>query len=99
MQAALERHFDAIADWQPPQGGLFFWLRLRDGHKATRATLDRALAQGVAFMPGEAFFTEPAAGRHCLRLNYSLSTPEEMERGLALLAECIMDELALAPNC
>ncbi|NSL55460.1 PLP-dependent aminotransferase family protein [Uliginosibacterium sp. IMCC34675] len=89
MQAALARHFGDIADWQTPRGGLFFWLRLRGELSATRATLDKALAQGVAFMPGEAFFPDPLQGRQYLRLNYSRSTPEEMERGLATLAACI----------
>ncbi|KAF7599384.1 MAG: GntR family transcriptional regulator [Candidatus Dactylopiibacterium carminicum] len=89
MQLALQRHFGDIADWTMPCGGLFFWLRLRDGLEATRATLDRAIARGVAFMPGEAFFVDPAEGRQYLRLNYSRATPEEMMRGLELLADCI----------
>ena len=88
MQAALQRHFGELADWAMPAGGLFFWLKLRE-HDATRAVLDRALELGVAFMPGEAFFAQPAEGRQYLRLNYSRSTPEEMERGLAALAACI----------
>jgi 2-aminoadipate transaminase len=91
MQAALVHHFDEMADWQMPRGGLFFWLRLRADLEATRATLDRALERNVAFMPGEAFFPNPADGRQFLRLNYSRSTPEEMERGLALLANCLRE--------
>ena len=89
MQTALERHFGEIADWQMPRGGLFFWLKLRGELHATRAKLDEALAQGVAFMPGEAFFPDPQQGHQYLRLNYSRSTPEEMERGLAILSNCL----------
>lgn len=89
MQNALQRHFGDIADWQMPRGGLFFWLKLHGGLEATRATLDHALARQVAFMPGEAFFPDPADGRQYLRLNYSRSTPEEMEHGLAELARCL----------
>jgi 2-aminoadipate transaminase len=89
MQAALEKYFGEIADWQQPQGGLFFWLKLRGERHATRAKLDQALAQGVAFMPGEAFFSDPLLGRQYLRLNYSRSTPEEMDRGLAILSACL----------
>ncbi|MET7015331.1 aminotransferase-like domain-containing protein [Uliginosibacterium flavum] len=96
MQAALQRHFGAIADWEMPRGGLFFWLKLRGDLLATRAVLDHALEQGVAFMPGEAFFPHPADGRQYLRLNYSRATPEEMERGLATLAACIEAELTEA---
>ncbi|MDQ7988895.1 MAG: PLP-dependent aminotransferase family protein [Candidatus Dactylopiibacterium sp.] len=95
MQAALERHFATLAEWQPPRGGLFFWLRLREGFEATRAVLDAALAQGVTFMPGEAFFVEGADGHRFLRLNYSHATPAQMERGLALLAACIRAHAAV----
>jgi DNA-binding transcriptional MocR family regulator len=93
MQAELQRYFGELADWDMPRGGLFFWLKLRGDLEATRAVLDRALEQGVAFMPGEAFFPDPAKGRQYLRLNYSRATPEEMERGLAKLAACIALEI------
>ncbi|MBS1207847.1 MAG: GntR family transcriptional regulator [Proteobacteria bacterium] len=95
MQAALQRHFGKLADWEMPRGGLFFWLKLRK-HDATRAMLDRAIERGVAFMPGEAFFANPAEGRQHLRLNYSRATPEEMERGLAILAACLTEETCTA---
>ena len=90
MQAALERHFGDIADWETPQGGLFFWLHLR-GLQARRAELDRALEQNVAFMPGEAFYPAQATGQTTMRLNYSRSTPEEMETGLSILASSLKE--------
>lgn len=90
MQAALERHFGDIADWEEPQGGLFFWLRLR-GLQARRAELDRALERNVAFMPGEAFYPAQATGQTTMRLNYSRSTPEEMETGLAILSASLRE--------
>jgi len=88
MQNALVRHFGNLADWEIPCGGLFFWLHLRQ-HQATRAELDLALAQNVAFMPGEAFYPRQSGGQYSMRLNYSRSTPEEMELGLAKLATCL----------
>jgi DNA-binding transcriptional MocR family regulator len=88
MQSALERHFGDLADWQAPQGGLFFWLRLRR-HQATRATLDASLARGVVFMPGDSFFPGGQKPLNTMRLNYSLSAPEEMEKGLSILARII----------
>lgn len=95
MQASLVRHFGDIADWHLPRGGLFFWLRLR-GFSATRATLDDALTRGVAFMPGEAFFPEAVRPTQFMRLNYSHATPEDMERGLAILSRSIREQ-ASAP--
>ncbi|MBP8220309.1 MAG: PLP-dependent aminotransferase family protein, partial [Aeromonadaceae bacterium] len=55
--AALQSEFADLADWQVPSGGLFFWLKLKKP-RDTRPLLQPALAAGVAFMPGEAFFAE-----------------------------------------
>ncbi|HTY02202.1 MAG TPA: PLP-dependent aminotransferase family protein [Rhodocyclaceae bacterium] len=90
MQEALSQHLGDIAQWQVPRGGLFFWVRLTR-HRATRALLNSAMARGVAFMPGEAFYPDGAEQTH-MRLNYSHSTPEQMQRGLAILAELLRAE-------
>ncbi|MDG4553412.1 MAG: PLP-dependent aminotransferase family protein [Candidatus Competibacter sp.] len=92
MQAALTRHLGDLAEWTVPNGGLFFWVRLKDGGD-TRALLVRALERKVAFMPGEAFFTSPSAAHGAfMRLNFSHATPEQLERGLAVLAEAIREQ-------
>jgi len=87
---ALTRHFSDIADWQIPQGGLFFWLRLKT-LLDTRTLLDAALAQDVAFMPGEPFFAEPDRHRGLLRINFSHVLPERLDTGLARLASVIRE--------
>ena len=85
MQAALVAHFSGGAAWRRPAGGLFFWLRLHEAID-TRPLLTRTLARGVAFMPGEVFFPGDQPPLGYLRLNFSHATPEQMERGLSLLA-------------
>lgn len=88
---ALRRSFGDLATWEPPRGGLFFWLRLRAAID-TRSLLDEAIARGVAFMPGEEFSPEgPELGT--MRLNFSHAGAEEAERGLALLATLVRDSL------
>jgi len=58
MQQALDHHLPTgAADWQEPQGGFFFWLRL--AHHASEELFRRAIDSGVAFVPGPAFY--PAA--------------------------------------
>ena len=92
MQSALTRHLGELADWTLPHGGLFFWVRLKGGGD-TRALLVRALERKVAFMPGEAFFANAGAGHGAfMRLNFSHATPEQLERGLAVLAEVIREQ-------
>ncbi|MFC3533389.1 PLP-dependent aminotransferase family protein [Vogesella facilis] len=89
MQAALEKHFGDIADWLVPQGGLFFWLTLKQP-RDTRPLLKVALEQhNVAFMPGEAFYANPEQGIGHLRLNFSHASPERIEQGIARLAGVI----------
>lgn len=86
--AALTRHFDDLAEWQLPPGGLFFWLRLRRPFD-TRTLLAPALAAGVAFMPGENFFADPDDHPGYLRLNFSAAADEDVDRGLGQLAALI----------
>ncbi|KPA89064.1 transcriptional regulator with HTH domain and aminotransferase domain [Pseudomonas asplenii] len=85
---ALQRHFADLADWQVPQGGLFFWLTLKHPLD-TRTLLDAALARDVAFMPGEPFFAEPERNPGNLRLNFSHIAPERLDEGLGRLAAVV----------
>ncbi|MGY8821541.1 MAG: aminotransferase-like domain-containing protein [Pseudomonadales bacterium] len=92
MQAALDDHFADLADWQVPQGGLFFWLQLKQPID-TRTLLDSALAQDVVFMPGEPFFVEPEQNLGYLRLNFSHVAPERLDEGIRRLASVIREAL------
>ncbi|WP_160286445.1 aminotransferase-like domain-containing protein [Pseudomonas knackmussii] len=95
MQAQLEEHFGDLAEWNIPQGGLFFWLTLKNKID-TRSLLDKALKENVAFMPGEPFFTDPDANPGHLRLNFSHVAPERLGEGLRRLAAVIREAQAAA---
>ncbi len=84
MSQSLDRHFSGLATWQIPQGGLFFWLTLNKKID-TNELMRQALDVGVAVMPGYAFYHGEETQSH-LRLNFSHSTPEDIDIGLAKLA-------------
>ncbi|NBF12297.1 PLP-dependent aminotransferase family protein [Pseudomonas sp. Fl4BN1] len=88
FQLALHQHFADLADWQVPQGGLFFWLSLKQPLD-TRTLLQPALAQDVTFMPGEPFFAEPEHNHGHLRLNFSHIDPARLDEGLKRLAAVV----------
>lgn len=88
FQAALETHFSDLADWNMPQGGLFFWLTLKQPLD-TRTLLNEALANDVAFMPGEPFFPDPDKHHGHLRLNFSHIDPARLDEGLKRLAAVV----------
>ena len=94
MQAALDDHFADLADWQVPQGGLFFWLQLKQPID-TRTLLDSALAQDVVFMPGEPFFVDPEKNLGYLRLNFSHVAPERLDEGIRRLASVVREALVV----
>ena len=93
MQTALEEHFGELAEWNVPQGGLFFWLKLKNPLD-TRALMHKALAVDVAFMPGEAFFIDPDKNPGYMRLNFSHVAPERLGEGLRRLAGVVRDAQA-----
>ena len=88
MVMSLDRHFRDIAAWQVPAGGLFFWVRLHTPMD-TRVLLKAALAQQVAFMPGEPFFADDAIEHGWMRLNFSHASDAEIEKGIQRLAAVI----------
>jgi 2-aminoadipate transaminase len=89
FEEILGRHFNDLAQWTTPSGGLFYWLRLHD-EVDTRTLLDEAIARGVAFMPGEEFYpNEPQLGT--VRLNFSHADAAEADRGLRVLADLIRE--------
>ncbi len=99
MLAALARHMpaggDNGAEWNRPDGGMFLWLRLPRGLDAT-ALLPAAVARGVAYVPGAAFFAGEADAR-CLRLSFVTATPEQIDTGIAALAAVVREAVEQRP--
>jgi len=92
MRAALETHMPSGCRWNVPVGGMFFWIELPEGVDAT-AMLPKAVELGMAYVPGAAFFAErPRA--NTLRLSFVTVPPEQIERGVALLAQALAQTLA-----
>ena len=85
MVAALRRRFGrGVVEWSAVGGGLYLWLRLRNGVAASDLA-ERALAAGVAVVGGEAFYGD-GAGRDELRLCFAGVPPEAIDLGVERLA-------------
>ncbi|MBC7484377.1 MAG: PLP-dependent aminotransferase family protein [Rhizobacter sp.] len=92
MRTALETHMPAGCHWTVPHGGMFFWVELPEGVDAT-ALLPDAVARGMAYVPGAAFFAADPK-RNTLRLSFVTVAAPEIERGVALLAQALKASLA-----
>jgi 2-aminoadipate transaminase len=91
MLAALEAHAPRGVRWTRPPGGLSVWLTLPDGLDAEEL-LPAALERGVAFAPATGFYPGEPALNH-LRLTFGSASPEELQRGVAILCDLIRARL------
>jgi 2-aminoadipate transaminase len=95
MLDALEAYFPPSARWTKAEGGLFVWAELPDGID-TRELLIEAVAQKVAFVPGQSFYAD-RTGQNTMRLNFSNVTPDRLKLGIERLGGAIERRLAATP--
>ncbi|SFI56370.1 PLP-dependent aminotransferase family protein [Jannaschia pohangensis] len=91
MLAALETAMPAGVGWTRPEGGMFLWLTLPEGMDAAR-TLPEAIAAGVAYVPGAAFFPDRGTA-NCMRLSYSLASAPDIAEGIDRLSRVLARHL------
>ncbi|WP_100406522.1 aminotransferase-like domain-containing protein [Bacillus solitudinis] len=72
-----------------PKGGMFLWIEL-DERINTAELLNEAVKRGVAFVPGEPFYAG-IPKKNTMRLNFTHSTPEKIEKGMELLVNLLAD--------
>ena len=87
LLGALRRRMPAGVTWTEPQGGFSLLLTLPpelDG----AALLPAAIARGVAYTPGAAFFVD-GGGERTLRLSFSSVAAGRIDEGVRRLAETI----------
>jgi 2-aminoadipate transaminase len=90
---ALAEHLPPAAHWTHPRGGLFIWVTLPDFIDTTDL-LARALAENVAFVPGEAAFAD-GRGHNSMRLNFSSSRDEDIREGVRRIGKIVAEQVAL----
>ncbi|WP_405582628.1 PLP-dependent aminotransferase family protein [Streptomyces sp. NBC_01190] len=85
LLAGLPAALPAGSTWNRPEGGMFLWVRLPEGHDAT-ALLRTAITHDVAYVPGAPFFAAAPDAR-TLRMSFTAHPPAGIAAGLARLAK------------
>jgi 2-aminoadipate transaminase len=94
LMESLNEHFGAAAEFDDPKGGIFLWVKFPD--EVDTAKLYRpALAAGVAINPGAEWSVNKAHGRSRLRLCFASLSHEEINQGVAALAETCRREFGV----
>ena len=90
MLEEIEKEFPDTVKYTKPDGGMFVWAELPEKVSADDV-LNKALDNGVAFVPGASFFTD-SGHDNTLRLNFTTVSEEEIKKGIRLLGEVLREE-------
>lgn len=86
---ALQEFFPSEVTWTHPKGGLCLWVTMPEGTDC-RLLFRAALAENVAFVPGDCFYgNDLAEGCRHTRLNFSHSEPELIRKGIRRLSVAV----------
>jgi len=89
---ACEAFLPDGAAWTKPEGGMSLWVNLPSSVTAEQV-LNRAVKNGVDFLPGN-YFSFRAAQRRGFRLSFGGLAPEAIRRGIRIIGEAASAELA-----
>ncbi|HWG83941.1 MAG TPA: PLP-dependent aminotransferase family protein [Deinococcales bacterium] len=89
MAALAECMPPGTVQFASPAGGMFLWARLAEGVDTVKV-VQRAMQEGVIFVPGVSFYAEKPQGNY-MRLSFATPTPSEIQEGVRRLARVIVD--------
>ncbi|MGH8636132.1 MAG: PLP-dependent aminotransferase family protein [Burkholderiales bacterium] len=94
LMESLQQSFGSAAQFDDPKGGIFLWVTLPDSVD-TQKLYQPALAAGVAINPGAEWSVNKAHGRNRMRLCFASPSHEEINHGVAALAEVCRREFGV----
>jgi len=92
MEEAFRRELGTDVTWPAPKGGFFLWASFPAG-VSTDALLTRAIAHGVVYVAGSAFFVDGRSS-NLARLSFSAPSADRIREGIRRLAAALRAELA-----
>lgn len=85
MVEMIQKYFPAEIKYTDPEGGMFLWLELPEGLDSD-AILDDALAAGIAYIPGESFFSFDGV-KNTIRMNFTMVKDNQIRDGIRILGD------------
>ncbi len=90
MLETMDTFFPKEARWNSPKGGLFLWVELPEKVNATELLME-AVERGVAYLPGNNFFTGEVHNH--MRLNYSHPSINDIVEGIQILGTLLKEKI------
>jgi DNA-binding transcriptional MocR family regulator len=89
LAGALADELGDRVSFNKPQGGMFCWVRLNGDIDSTRL-LPYAIEHEVVYVPGKAFYTDPAqADMQAMRLSFATMNETQIRAGIVRLGQAL----------
>ena len=92
MMDCMAKYFPQGVSYTKPEGGMFIWATMPEGLAAVDV-MEAAAARGVVVCPGDPFYEEERSVR-TMRINYSNSSDEAIEKGIKILGDTMKELMA-----
>ncbi len=90
MISALEKYMPDCVKFTRPEGGIFLWCTLPESI-ALSDFVAKASEKNVFVVPGTAFTPDESEPTRSFRLNYSMPSDEDIDKGVKILADIIKE--------
>lgn len=88
MAKALRRYCGNYIDFTVPDGGFYYWCKIKQSGVTSRRLLQEAAKNGISFVPGEAFYSTPAHDNE-FRLCFTVHNETILVEGVQRLAKSL----------
>uniref|UniRef100_A0A7C4TXF2 PLP-dependent aminotransferase family protein n=1 Tax=Caldisericum exile TaxID=693075 RepID=A0A7C4TXF2_9BACT len=92
MLNAMEKYFPREVTWTKPHGGMFVWAQTPPYIDTDALFVEAVKEKKVAYVVGSAFYPYGEDKNH-MRLNFTLSTLEQIEEGIKRLGELLQSKI------
>lgn len=91
MNDSLVKNMPPVAKWVVPKGGFYIWITLPE-HIDALEILKESMSRGAIFVIGKTFDPK-GVKNNCLRLAFSHTPEDEIEKGIKIIAEAMKARL------
>ena len=95
MLSALGEYFGTSAEWSNPEGGLYIWVKMKDGIDTVGLSKKSLDEIDVGFHPGTNYAPDGKMGTNYMRLCFGYNDTKQIDEGVSMLAEFFEKEGAL----
>ena len=92
MISEMEKHFPKECKFTRPDGGIFILCTMPE-YVDTKVMLSKAIEKKVAYVPGNTFMADIDAPSNIFRLNFSVTTPEAIVKGIEILGGVLKNNI------